>query len=60
MNLYVMGRSSITSDKPLTLFLGTDPEYSEEDYIKAVTANLILNKGQEPTNKRTTSTKLDT
>ena len=55
-----MGRSSITSDKPLTLFLGTDPEYSEEDYIKAVTANLILNKGQEPTNKRTTSTKLDT
>ena len=29
---------------------GTDPEYSVEDYLNAVTANLILNIGPEPTN----------
>ena len=43
MNPYLMGGSSITSNKPLMVFTGTDPEYSVEDYLNAVTANLILN-----------------
>ena len=30
------------------VFTGTDPDYSVEDYINAVTANLILNIGPEP------------
>ena len=42
MNPYLMGGSSITSNKkPLMVFTGTDPEYSVEDYLNAVTANLI-------------------
>ena len=45
MNPYLMGGSSITSNKPLMVFTGTDPEYSVEDYLNAVTANLILNIG---------------
>ena len=45
MNQYLKGRSSITSNKPLMVFTGTDPEYSVEDYLNAVTANLILNIG---------------
>ena len=49
-NPYLMGGSSITSNKPLMLFTGTDPEYSVEDYLNAVTANLILNIGPEPIN----------
>ena len=32
------------------LLTGTDPEYSVEDYLNAVTANLILNIGTEPIN----------
>ena len=32
------------------LFAGTDPEYSVEDYLNAVTSNLILNIGPEPIN----------
>ena len=31
------------------VFTGTDPEYSVEDFLKAVKANLFLNKGPEPT-----------
>ena len=50
MNPYIMGGSSITSNKPLILFTGTDPEYSVEDYLNAFTANLILNIGPEPIN----------
>ena len=50
MNPYLMGGSSITSNKPLIVFTGTDPEYSVEDYLNAVTANLILNIGPEPIN----------
>ena len=50
MNPYLMGGSSITSNKPLMVFTGTDPEYSVEDYLIAVTANLILNIGPEPIN----------
>ena len=50
MNPYLMGGSSITSNKPLTVFTGTDPEYSVEDYLNTVTANLILNIGPEPIN----------
>ena len=50
MNPYLMGGSSITSNKPLMVFIGTDPENSVGDYLNAVTANLILNKGSEPVN----------
>ena len=32
------------------VFTGTVPEYSVEDYLNAVTANLILNIGPEPVN----------
>ena len=32
------------------VFTGTDPEQSVEDYLNAVTANLILNIGPEPIN----------
>ena len=38
MNPYLMGGSSITSNKPLMVFTGTDPEYSVEDYLNAVFA----------------------
>ena len=47
MNPYLMGVSSITSNKPLMVFTGTDPV---EDYLNAVTANLILNIGPETIN----------
>ena len=50
MNPYLMGGSSITSNKPLMVFTRTDPEYSVEGYLNAVTANLILNIGPEPIN----------
>ena len=39
MNPYLMGGSSKSSNKPLMVFTGTDPEYSVEDYLNAVTAN---------------------
>ena len=48
MNPYLMGGSSITSNKPLMVFTGTDPENSVEDYLMAVAANLSLNIGPEP------------
>ena len=32
------------------VFTRTDPEYSVEDYLNAVTANLRLNIGPEPVN----------
>ena len=50
MNPYLMGGSSITSNKPLMVFTGRDPEYSVEDYLNAVTANFILNIGPKPIN----------
>ena len=50
MNLYLMGGSSITLHKPLKIFTSTYPEYSVEDCLNAVTANLILNIGPEPIN----------
>ena len=50
MNPYLMVGSSVTSNKPLMVFTGTDPEYSVEGYLNAVTANLILNIGPEPIN----------
>ena len=50
MNPYLMGGPSITSNKPLMIFTGTDREFSVEDYLNAVTANLILNIGPEPIN----------
>ena len=42
-----MGGSSISSNKPLMVFTGTDLKYSVENYFKAVTANLISNIGPE-------------
>ena len=50
MNPYLMGGSSISSNKPLMVFTGTYPEYSVEDYLNAVRANLNLNIGPEPVN----------
>ena len=50
MNPYLMGGSSLTSNKPLMVFSETNPEYSVEDYLYAVTANLILNIESEPIN----------
>ena len=50
MNPYLMGGSSIQSNKPLMVFTGTDPEYSLEVYLNAVTSNLILNIEPEPIN----------
>ena len=50
MNPYLMGGLSITSNKPLMVFTGTNHEYSVEDYLYAVTANLILNIGLESIN----------
>ena len=47
MNPYLMGESSITSNKPLLVFTGTDPEYSLEDYLNAVISNLFLSIGPE-------------
>ena len=48
MNPYLMNRSSTSSIKPLMVFTGTYPEYSVEDYLNAVTANVISNTGPEP------------
>ena len=50
MNPYLMGGSSISSNKPLMVFTGTDPHYFVEDYLNAVTTNLIFNIGPEPVN----------
>ena len=50
MSPYLMGGSSITSNKTLMVFTGTDPEYSLEDYLNAVTINLVLNIVPEPIN----------
>ena len=50
VNPYHMGRSSISSDKRLMVITGADPDYSVEDYLNAVTANLFLNIGSEPVN----------
>ena len=47
MNPYLMGGSS---NKPLKVLSCTDAEYSVEDYLNAVTANLILNLGLEQVN----------
>ena len=41
----MMDVSPITSNKPLMVFTSKGPEYSVEDYLNAVTANLILNIG---------------
>ena len=41
MNTYLMDGASFTSNKPLMVFTGSDPEYSVEDFLNAVTAKLI-------------------
>ena len=50
VNPYLLGESTMTSYNSLTLFKELDPEYSVEDYLNAVKANLTLNIGQEPIN----------
>ena len=50
MNPYLMGRSSIASNKQIMVFTGTDPKFSVEDYLNAVKANFISNIGPEPGN----------
>ena len=45
MNPYLIGGSSITSNKPFMVFRETDSEYSEEDYLNAVKPK--LNRGPE-------------
>ena len=40
----------ISSKKPLMVFTGTDPEYSLEDYLNAITAKVIKNVGLESVN----------
>ena len=50
MKLYLMGKSFVTSNKPLMVFTGTN-ESSVEYYVNAVTANLNLSIGPEPINK---------
>ena len=45
MNPYLMCESFISSSKPPMVFTGTNPEYSVEDYLNAVTANLTLSIG---------------
>ena len=47
INPYIIGGASLTSNKPLMVFTGTDPENSVEDYLNAVTANLFLIIGPE-------------
>ena len=50
MNPFFMVAFSISSIKPIMVFTVTDPENSVEDYLNAVTANLILNIGPERIN----------
>ena len=49
-NLYLLVGLSITLSELLTVFTGTDCEYSVEDYLNAVTAN-FFSMGPEPINK---------
>ena len=48
MNPYLIGGSSIISNKPFMVFRETDSEYSEEDYLNAVEHK--LNRGPERVN----------
>ena len=50
MNSYLMDGSSITSNKPLMVLTRIDPEFSVENYLNAVTANIVLNIRPEPIN----------
>ena len=45
-----MGESFVASNKPLLVFIGTDPENSEEDYLNAAPANVLFNISPEPVN----------
>ena len=47
MKPYLMGGSSISSNRPQMVFTGTDLDYYVEYYLNAVTADLILNIGPE-------------
>ena len=44
-----MAGSSLTSNKPLKVFTGTDCEDSVENYVNVVIAYLLLNIGPEST-----------
>ena len=57
MNPYLIGESSITTNKTLMILTGTDPEYSVEDYLNAITANFEY---WTRASKHATSSKLDT
>ena len=48
MSPYLMVGSSLPSNKPLMVFTGTDPEYSVEDYLNEVRANINSNIGPDP------------
>ena len=50
MNTYVLGGSSISSNKPVMVFTGANPEFSEKDYSNAAKAKTILTIGPEPIN----------
>ena len=50
MNSDFEGVSTITSNKTLMVFTGTDPKHAVKDYLIAITANLVLNHISEPTN----------
>ena len=47
MNPYILGKSPMSSSKPLMVFTGTVPEYSIKDNLYAVKANLFPNKGPD-------------
>ena len=57
LNPCLMCRFSLPSNKPLMVFTVTDPEYSVEDFLNAVTAD---SKYRTWTSKYTISSKLDT
>ena len=50
LNPHLMGGSSLISDKTFIILTVTDPKYSVEGYLKAVTYTLKLQIGPEPRN----------
>ena len=50
INLYLMGGSSISSNKFLMVFTVTVPEHSVDYYLSAAKANLVLIIGPGPVN----------
>ena len=48
MSAHLMSESSVKSNKQSKIFTGADSEYSVEEDLNAVTGNLIINIGPEP------------